>query len=113
MVDKLVAENCAAKFVKLGREKIGLEVSDDTVDRANRVGKKEEGARAIFVCLKRHKDKLTIMKNRKNLKDSGFYINEDLTKSNQKLFYTARVKCVNTDAFWTSAEVRWSKISCS
>ena len=27
-------------------------------------------------------------------KDSGFYINEDLTKSNQKLFYTARVKCV-------------------
>ena len=94
MVDKLVAENCAAKFVKLGREKIGLEVSDDTVDRANRVGKKEEGARAIFVCLKRHKDKLTIMKNGKNLKDSGFYINEDLTKSNQKLFYTARVKCV-------------------
>ena len=102
MVDKLVAENCAAKFVKLGREKIGLEVSDDTVDRANRVGKKEEGARAIFVCLKRHKDKLTIMKNGKNLKDSGFYINEDLTKSNQKLFYTARVKCVNADASWTS-----------
>ena len=61
MVGKLVAENCAAKFAKLGREKMGLEVSDDTVDRANRVGKKEEGAsRAIFVCLKRHKDKLTI-----------------------------------------------------
>ena len=38
------------KFVKLGREKIGLEVSDDTVDRASRVGKKEEGARAIFVA---------------------------------------------------------------
>ena len=50
MVGKLVAENCAAKFVKLGREKIGLEVSDDTVDRASRVGKKEEGARAIFVA---------------------------------------------------------------
>ena len=103
MVGKLVAENCAAKFVKLGREKIGLEVSDDTVDRANRVGKKEEGAnRTIIVCLKRHKDKLTMMENGKNLKDSGFYINEDLTKSNQKLFYTARVKCVNTDASWTS-----------
>lgn len=42
MVSKLVAENCAAKFVKLGREKIGLEVSDDTVDRANRVGKKRK-----------------------------------------------------------------------
>ena len=42
------------------------------------------------------------MENGKNLKDSGFYIYEDLTKSNQKLFYTARVKCVNTDAFWTS-----------
>ena len=40
---------------------------------------------------------------RKNLKDSGFYINEDLTKSNQKLFYNDRVKCVLTvDTSWTS-----------
>ena len=32
--------------------KIGLEVSDDTVNRAHRVGKKEEGAnRTIIVCL--------------------------------------------------------------
>ena len=32
--------------------KIGLEVSDDTVNRAHWVGKKEEGAnRTIIVCL--------------------------------------------------------------
>ena len=55
--------------------KIGLEVSDDTVNRAHRVGKKEEGAnRTIIICLKTHKDILTIMKNRKNLKVSGFNI---------------------------------------
>ena len=85
-------ENCAEKFVNLCREKIGLDVNDDLVDRAHRVGKKEEGTnRAIIVRLKTHKDKLAILRNRKNLRGSGFYINEDLTKINQKLSYIARV----------------------
>ena len=53
-------ENCAEKFVNLCREKIGLDVNDEIVDRAHRVGKKEEGAnRAIIIRLKTHKDKLT------------------------------------------------------
>ena len=95
-------ENCTQKFVNLCREKIGLDVSDEIVDRAHRVGKKEEGTnRAIIVRLKSHKDKLTILRNRKNLRGSGFYINEDLTKFNQKLSYTARATCTNVDTTWT------------
>lgn len=91
-------ENCAEKFVNLCREKIGLDVNDDIVDRAHRVGKKEERTnRAIIVRLKTHKHKLAILRNRKNLRGSGFYINEDLTKINQKLSYTARVTCTNVD----------------
>ena len=95
-------ENCAEKFVNLCREKIGLDMNDDIVDRAHRVGKKEEGTnRAIIIRLKTHKDKLAILHNRKNLRGSGFYINEDLTKINQKLSYTARVTCTNVDTSWT------------
>lgn len=82
-------ENCTQKFVNLCREKIGLDVSDEIVDRA------------IIVRLKSHKDKLTILRNRKNLRGSGFYINEDLTKFNQKLSYTARATCTNVDTTWT------------
>ena len=53
-------ENCAEKFVNLCREKIGLDVNDEIVDRAHRVGKKEEGVdSAIIIRLKTHKDKLT------------------------------------------------------
>ena len=112
-------ENCAEKFVNLCREKIGLDVNDEIVDRAHRVGKKEEGAnRAIIVRLKTHKDKLTILRNRRNLRGSGFYINEDLTKINQKLSYTARVTCTNVDTSWTvdgkifvETKIRWQKIS--
>ena len=97
-----------------------MEVSDDTVDRANRVGKKEEGAnRAIFVCLKRHKDKLTIMKNGKNLKDSGFYINGDLPKVTRNYFTLLELSVLmlmppgpRTGRFFKT-EVRWSKISCN
>ena len=93
------ADNCAEKFVNLCREKIGLDVNEEIVDRAHRVGKKEEGTnRAMIVRLKTHKDKLSISRNRENLKGSGFYINEDLNKVNQKLSYTARVRCTNVDA---------------
>ena len=43
-------ENCAEKFVNLCKEKIGLDVNDEIVNRAHRVGKKEEGTnRAIIV----------------------------------------------------------------
>ena len=94
-------ETCAEKFVNLCREKIGLDVNDEIADRAHRVGKKEEGAnRAIIVRLKPHKDKLTILRNRKNLRGSVFYINEDLTKINQKFSYTTRVTCTNVDTSW-------------
>lgn len=88
--------------MNLCREKIGLDASDDIVDRAHRVGKKEEGAnRAIIVRLKTHKDKLTILRDRKNPRGSGFYINEDSTKITQKLSDTARVTCTNVDTSWT------------
>ena len=83
-------------------DSVGLDVNGDIVDRAHRVGKKEEGTnRAIIVRLKTHKDKLTILRNRKNLRGSGFYINEDLTKINQKLSYTAGGTCTNVDTSWT------------
>ena len=52
-------ENCVEKFVNLCREKIGLDVNDEIVDRAHRVGEKEEGANRAIVRLKTHKDKLT------------------------------------------------------
>ena len=77
-------------------------MNDEIVGRAHRVGKKEEGAnRAIIVRLKTNKDKLTILQNRKNLRGSGFYINEDLTKINLKLLYTARVTCTNVETSCT------------
>ena len=56
-------EDCAEKFVNLCREKIGLDVNNEIVDRTHRVDKKEEGA--IIVSLKTHKDKLTILRNRR------------------------------------------------
>ena len=79
-----------------------MNVNNDIVDRAHGVGKKEEGTnRAIILRLKTHKNKLTILCNRKNLRGSGFYIPEDFIKINQKLLYTAIVTCTNVDTSWT------------
>lgn len=71
---------------------INVEVVDHEIDRAHRVGSRSEGkTRAIIVKLSSHRSKIKILKNKKVLKDKrGFYINEDLTRLNQKLLFDAR-----------------------
>jgi hypothetical protein len=60
---------------------IRLEASD--IDKAHRVGKPRlDKPRAIIVKFKSHSDKTRLIKARKNLKGSVYYINEDLTKVN-------------------------------
>lgn len=90
------------KIVKFCNEKLSVVITEDHIDRAHRVGKPSEGKqRAIIVRLKAHKDKIAILRKRKDLINSNFYVNEDLTRINQKLLYTVRKECGNVDSAWT------------
>ena len=68
----------------------------NTIDRAHQVGKKSEGkTRAILVKFMNYNSKLWFVFRKKLLKDSDFYINEDLTYINMKLFSHARKHASN------------------
>ena len=66
------------------------------------MGKPSQGKqRAIIARLKAHKDKITILRKMKDLINSNFYVNEDLTRINQRLLYTVRKECGNVNLAWT------------
>lgn len=95
-------EDCVKKIVKFVNEKLNVAIIEEHIDRAHRVGKSsEDKPRAIIVRFKAHKDKIAILKKRKDLFQSNFYVNEDLTRINQKLLYTARKECKNVASAWT------------
>ena len=84
-------ENCTEKDTQFCIDKLQLSLSSSDIDRAHRVGKpKSDKPRAIIVRFKSYGDKVSILKNRRRLKNSNFYVNEDLSRENQKLFHKAR-----------------------
>ena len=94
-------ENCIEKVIKFCEEKLNFPLASTDVDRAHRVGRpKPNKHRAIIVRLQAHRHKIAILKNRKCLKGTNFFVNEDLTNENQKLFYQAR-KLEKVKSAWT------------
>lgn len=80
-------ENCANSIVEFCNEKLGIALTVDKLDRAHRIGKKEAGkTRAIIVKFTNYNSKMAVCKYKRNLKGSNFYINEDLTQFNLRLF---------------------------
>lgn len=97
-------ENCSLKVGQLCRETLLLpDFSEEQIDRIHRVGKpRSDGkSRAIIVRFKSHKYKLNVLQAKNKLRNSPFSINEDLTRQNQQLFYTARTGCTNVSSAWT------------
>jgi len=94
-------EDCVAKVAKFCKETMKIAISSADIDRAHRVGKPSQSKhRAIIVRLQSHRHKLDIMKNKKQLRGTKFFVNEDLTKENQKLFSEAR-KLPKVKSAWT------------
>lgn len=94
-------ENCVEKVTKFCTETLKLSLASTDIDRAHRVGKpSDDKHRAIIVRLQSHRHKIDIMKTRRSLKGTNVFINEDLTKENQKLFSEAR-KLPNVKPAWT------------
>ena len=84
------------------QQELKVDLSDQNIDRAHRVGKpKENRSRAIIVRFKSHKDKVAVLRQRKELKSTRFYVNEDLTSRNQQLLYCARKVCKNAASAWS------------
>jgi hypothetical protein len=94
---------CIDKIVKFCNEKLNVEIVNGQIDRADRVGKPNGNKpRAIIVRFKAHTDKLAVLHRRRTLVGTYFYINEDLTKYNQKLLLKAKKDSLNVNSTWSS-----------
>ena len=80
-------DECKDKVQSVLTNKLGLK--DVVIERAHRVaaGRKarEDVPRTVVFKLLNFQDKVEIMKNCKNLKDTGIYINEDFCKETNEL----------------------------
>jgi hypothetical protein len=90
-------------IVTLCNEKLGVAVNVKDIDRAHHIRTENAGKpRAIIVKFKDYNSKMAVCKQRKDLKGSKFYINEDLTKINIKLFYVGRNNVSQIKSIWPS-----------
>ena len=84
-------ENTDDKICRLVREKLGVSIKKEDIDRSHRVGKKSTSTqRGIIVKLVSYRTRQEIISCRKKLKDTGLSIHEELTKKNKTLLQDAR-----------------------
>ena len=103
--DESKDEVCIDKIVKFCNEKLNVEIVNGQIDRADRVGKPNGNKpRAIIVRFKAHADKLAVLRRRRTLVGTDFYINEDLTTYNQKLLLKAKKDSLNVSSTWSSED---------
>jgi hypothetical protein len=94
-------EVCIDKIVKFCNEKLNVEIVNGQIDRAHRVRKPNGNKpRRIIVRFKAHTDKLAVLC--RTVVGTDFYINEDLTKYNQKLLLKAKKYSLNVSSTWSS-----------
>ena len=74
------------------------------IDIAHRLGKKRDGKpRTVIMKFVSRMTRDNVFKNRKNLKGSNIFINEDLTRINQNILTCVRVKMTDeVESAWSS-----------
>lgn len=79
--------------LELNKHMAGLHISPNDIDIAHRLGKyKHDKNRNIIVRFVSRAMKIRVFKHRKELKNVDIYVNEDLTKLNQDVLTSVRVK---------------------
>jgi hypothetical protein len=102
-LDESEGEDCVDKVVDFCKEKLDINVDKAEVDRAHRLGPKNSfRPRTVIIKFKSYGPKASIYKQRKSLKGTKYYINEDITKFNMKLVNSARDHKVNIKSAWFS-----------
>ena len=89
-LDESEGEDCVNK-VAFCKEKLDINMDKAEVDRTHRLGPKNSfRPRTVIIKFKSYGPKASIFKQRKSLKGTKYYINEDITKFNMKLVNFAR-----------------------
>ncbi len=102
-LDESKGEDCVDKVVAFYKDKLDINVDKAKVDRAHRLGPKNSfRPRTVIIKFKSYGPKASIYKQRKSLKGTKYYINEDITRFNMKLVNFARDHKANIKSAWFS-----------
>lgn len=103
-------EDVSRKVLTVLKERLKVDVNSSDIDCCYRVrrntnrrdssGGGDGKNRAVLVRFTSYRAKLAVMKNRKNLKGSGYVLYEDLTKDNHRL-YRDCVEKLDRRRVWT------------
>ncbi len=85
-------------IIQFSEDHLGLDISNDDIEKVTRLGKKEENkSRDVLVTFRSKQIRNKFYRQRRKLYDastmqssSGVYINEDLTPYRQRLYFDAR-----------------------
>ena len=98
-------EECESKIYDLLEEKLDMDTSNTTIERAHRVGEKSnDKERAIVVQFSFYKDKINILRNCKKLKGIKISIFEDFS---QESMQTCKSKWKEVLAIKTHGEITY------
>ena len=92
--DSVMFENRTKSVVDFCKNELGVDLHEQEIDRAHRVGRQHgKKSRAIIVKFRSHASKVKVMKAKKNLKGKPLYVNEDLTNQNLWLLKRSKEAC--------------------
>ncbi|XP_052252442.1 uncharacterized protein LOC127859072 [Dreissena polymorpha] len=85
------------KVISLVNAHLGISIHPSDIDIAHRLGKyKPNTNRPVIVRFVRRQTKIDILRNAKQFKGSGIFVNEDLTKLNAEVLASVRLKQTST-----------------
>ena len=83
-------EDTDKAIIHLCRDQLGVQIQLSDIQRSHRVGPKEASNRAIIFRFVSYRVRTSVLKARSKLKNTGIFVNEDLTKRRNRLAYLAR-----------------------
>jgi len=91
--NRQTSETTTTLVINTIKEKTGFELNVNDIDVAHRLGKYRQGKqRPVIVKFVRRQTKIQAFSHAKQLRQSAIYINEDLTKTNQEVLSSVRLK---------------------
>ena len=83
-------ENTDSILLDIFRDKLGVNLQLEDIQRSHRVGRKGADNRAIIVRFCSYRTRAKVWRAKTKLKNSDIFVSEDLTRYRNKLAYSAR-----------------------
>jgi len=103
-------ENLQKKIIGLAREELGLEITEEDIQIAHRIGqtrRSQNKPRAVIIKFLNNKSKMQLLSKQKLLKGKGIAIMEDVASDLAKRFKKLKDKSSVEKAWFVNGKIRF------